>query len=203
MKYLTITILLLSCQCVSHAQQLVKKYSWKMSSMSDTKIEWVDLDNDSLLDVLVLAKGTNQKLQVQAYKNKLDSFPRRAITELDLTLNSYSLVDINNDNRIDLILNGFKTNHKTVQLTNQSAFQFASSNPTVPTLRITSQVWADFNLDGRMDWVVGGSDFLKIFQSTTTGYVLKLDSTSVKISSILAMDVSKDGRTDLIVSGTK
>lgn len=203
MKYLTITILLLSCQCVSHAQQLVKKYSWKTSSMSDTKIEWVDLDNDSLLDVLVLAKGTNQKLQVQAYKNKLDSFPRTTIAELDFTLNSYSLCDINNDNKIDLILNGSKTNHQTVQLTNQSKFHFTPSSPTVPNLKITGQAWADFDLDGKMDWVVGGTNFFKIFQGTGTGYVLKLDSTNVKISSILTMDVSRDGRTDLIISGTK
>jgi len=188
MKYLTITILLLSCQCVSHAQQLVKKYSWKMSSMSDTKIEWVDLDNDSLLDVLVLAKGTNQKLQVQAYKNKLDSFPRTTIAELDFKLNSYSLCDINNDNKIDLILNGSKTNHQTVQLTNQSKSQFTPSSPTVPNLKITGQAWADFDLDGKMDWVVGGTNFFKIFQGTGTGYVLKLDSTNVKISSILTMD---------------
>ncbi|MFN7603318.1 MAG: hypothetical protein ACK5R0_18170, partial [Bacteroidota bacterium] len=89
------------------------------------------------------------------------------------------------------------------QLTNQSKFQFTPSSPTVPNLKITGQAWADFDLDGKMDWVVGGTNFFKIFQGTGTGYVLKLDSTNVKISSILTMDVSKDGRADLIISGTK
>ncbi len=203
MKYRTITILLLSCQCVSHAQQLVKKHSWKTSSMSDTKIEWVDLDNDSLLDVLVLAKGTNQKLQVQAYKNKLDSFPRTTIAELDFTLNSYSLCDINNDNKIDLAINGFKNTNQCVQLISQSNFQFTPSNITVPALQITQQVWVDFNLDGKLDWAVCGANFLKIFQGTGTGYVNKLDTTGINVSSIVTIDVSKDGRKDLIVSGNK
>lgn len=203
MRYITITILLLSYHGVSHAQQLVKKYSWKTSAILDAKIEWVDIDNDSLLDVLVLAKDTNQKLQIQAYTNKLDSFPRKSIAELDFSLNSYSLIDINNDNKIDLILNGSKTNHQTVQLTNQSKFQFTSLNSPIPSLKITQQVWADFDLDGKMDWIVGGANFLKIFQATATGYVLKLDSTEIKISSILPMDVSKDGKIDLIISGSK
>jgi len=203
MRYITITILLLSYHGVSHAQQLVKKYSWKTSAILDAKIEWVDIDNDSLLDVLVLAKDTNQKLQIQAYTNKLDSFPRKSIAELDFSLNSYSLIDINNDNKIDLILNGSKTNHQTVQLTNQSKFQFTPSNIPIPSLKITQQAWADFDLDGKMDWIVGGTNFLKIFQSTTNGFVLKLDSTGLNVASIVTGDFTKDGKTDLFVSGSK
>ncbi|MFM7855649.1 MAG: gliding motility-associated C-terminal domain-containing protein, partial [Flammeovirgaceae bacterium] len=145
----------------------------------------------------------NQKLRIDSYKNNLTSFTSIGRLELDLMMNSYSLVDINNDNKIDLIINGSNANHRTVQLTNKSNFQFTLANPTIPALKITQQAWADFNLDGEMDCIVGGADFLKIFQATGTGYVLKLDSTNLKISSILTMDVSKDGKPDIILSGSK
>lgn len=203
MRYIPIAILLLSYHCVSHAQTLLKKYSWKTDSISNAKIEWVDVNNDSLLDVLVIGKSKNQKLQIRTYKNSLTSFATKGRHELDLALNSYSLIDIDNDNKIDLIVNGSNVNHQTIQLTNKSKFQFMSSNTPIPSLKITQQTWADFNLDGKMDLVVGGANFLKIFQATATGYVLKLDSTEIKISSILPMDVSKNGKIDLIISGNK
>lgn len=202
MKNISI-LLLLFVSSIATAQTLVKKYSWRSDSISQAKVEWLDVNNDSLLDILVLAKGKNQKLQVYTYKNGLTSFAPIGRLELDLVLNSYSLVDLNNDNKMDVTLNGSKVNHQSLLLTNQSKFQFTSSNAPIPSLKITQQVWADFNLDGKMDWAVGGSNFLKIFQATASGYVLKLDSTDIKISSILPMDVSKDGKIDLIISGSK
>lgn len=185
------------------SQSLTKKITWKTSSISNSKIEWVDLDNDSLLDVLVLARGANQKLQVITYKNGLASFAHAGNQEIDVILNSYSLIDLNSDNKLDLVINGFKNNQQSIQLINQSNFQFASSNISAAPLQITQQAWADFNQDGKLDWIVGGTDFLKIFQSTAIGYVNKLDSSGLKITSILTMDVSKDGKTDLIISGNK
>jgi gliding motility-associated-like protein len=187
----------------SHAQTLTKIHQWKTDSIAHTQVEWVDLDNDSLLDILVLGKTQNQKLRIYSYKNNLTSFTSTGRLELDIALNSYSLIDINNDNKIDLMINGFNDNHQTLQFTNQSKFQFTVATTPIPALKITQQAWADFNLDGEVDFVVGGVDFLKIFQATEAGYVLKLDSANLKISSILTMDVSKDGKPDIILSGSK
>jgi gliding motility-associated-like protein len=188
---------------VVHGQTLGKKFSWKINTISNANIEWVDIDNDSLLDILVLAKGANQKLQVSTYKNSLTSFALSSNQELDISLNSYSIVDLNNDNKLDLVVNGFKNNHQSNQLINQSNFLFTSSVIPVAPLQITQQAWADFNQDGKMDWIVGGANFLKIFQATSAGYVNKLDTAGLKITSILTIDVSKDGKMDIIVSGNK
>ncbi len=185
------------------SQTLSKKISWKTNAISDAKIEWVDINNDSLLDVLVLAKGTNQKLQVLSYKNNLISLSPTSSHELDVTLNSYSLIDLNNDNRLDIVINGYKNAQQSTQLVNQSNFQFISSAISLAPLQITQQAWADFNQDGKIDWIVGGADFIKVYQATPTGYIKKLDSAGLKISSILALDVSKDGKTDLIISGSR
>jgi len=202
MKGFFVTALLI-VGLTTYSQTLAKKFTWKTNTVSNAKIEWIDINNDSLLDVLVLAKGVNQKLQVSSYKNNLTSFVLTNNQELDVSLNSYSVVDLNNDNKQDLVINGFKSNQQTYQLINQSNFQFVSSAISIIPLQITQQAWADFNLDGKMDWVVGGTNFLKIFQSTTNGYVLKLDSIGLNVASIVTGDFTKDGKIDLVVSGSK
>lgn len=183
------------------SQTLTKKVMWKTNALSETKVEWIDVDNDSLLDVLVLAKGTNQKMQVLAYQNKLDSFSRKAIAEVDFALNSYSLVDLNGDNKVDFSVNGTKSTSNTQVFLNQGNFKFNSITQNLPNERIVTHTWVDFNMDGRLDLVMGGANFLRIFQQTSSGFSVKLDSTGITISSIATGDFNKDGRLDFIVSG--
>ncbi len=199
----TLVLALSMLSTLTFSQTLTKKVTWKTNTLSEIKIEWVDVDNDSLLDILVLAKGVNQKLQIQAYKNKLDSFPHKAIAELDFALNSYSLVDLNGDNKLDFSVNGTKAANNTQVFINQGNFKFNSILQNLSNEKILSHSWADFNTDGLLDLVMGGANFLRIFQQTSTGFSVKLDSTGINISSIATGDFDKDGRLDFIASGKK
>jgi gliding motility-associated-like protein len=197
-------LILLSMLCLAaNGQSLVKKFTWKSNTISGAKVEWADINNDSLLDVMVLAKGANQKLQVTSYQNSLTAFALANNQELNLAINSYSFADVNSDNKLDVVINGFLGTQQSKLLINESNFQFAESSLSVSPLMITCQTWADLNQDGKLDWVVGGNDFLKIFQATPTGYLLKLDSTGLKVTSLATSDFDKDGKVDLIVSGSK
>lgn len=56
------------------AQQLKKKFSWKEKAFKTLDITWVDVDNDSLLDVVLTGKDSLQKFKTIFLKNKVDSF---------------------------------------------------------------------------------------------------------------------------------
>lgn len=204
MKTNIAVILLFSCSAI-YSQTFQKKFTWKDASISLAKAEWVDLDNDSLLDIQILAQETNQKFRLSSFKNQnRTKFILSGTQELDLAMNSFSLADLNLDNRIDLVVNGTKLGSSTTtQLLNNGNFQFTSSVLGLPNLLISTQLLVDLDKDGKLDLVVGGDTFLKIFRSTDSGYLVKLDSSNIKIYSIVSNDYNKDGKVDLIVSGSK
>jgi gliding motility-associated-like protein len=200
-----LTLLLLTIGIAANSQTFQKKFTWKDNSVSQAKAEWVDLDNDSLLDIQILAKGTNQKLRLNSFKNQsLTKFALASTQELDLTLNSFSIADLNLDNRIDLVINGTKQgSSNTTQILNNGNFQFSNSVIGSINFSTSNQLLVDLDKDGKLDLVVGGDTFLKIFRSIDSGYSIKLDSSNIKINSIAACDFNKDGKADLVVSGNK
>jgi gliding motility-associated-like protein len=200
-----LTLLLLTIGITANSQTFQKKFAWKDNSISQAKAEWADLDNDSLLDIQILAQGTNQKLRLNSFKNQsLTKFTLSSTQELDLTMNSFSLADLNLDNRMDLVINGTKQGSSTTtQLLNNGNFQFSNSIIGSLNFSASNQLLVDLDKDGKQDLVVGGDTFLKIFRSTDSGYSIKLDSNNIKINSIAACDFNKDGKGDLIVSGNK
>jgi gliding motility-associated-like protein len=202
-KELTVLILLIAI--AANSQSFQKKFTWKDNTISQAKAEWVDLDNDSLLDIQILAQGTNQKLKLNSFKNqRLTRFALSSTQELDLTMNSFSLADLNLDNRMDLVINGTKQgSSNTTQILNNGNFQFSNSIIGSLNFSISNQLLVDLDKDGKQDLVLGGDTFLKIFRSTDSGYSIKLDSGNIKINSIAVCDFNKDGKTDLVISGNK
>jgi FG-GAP-like repeat len=195
-----LTLLLLTIGIAANSQTFQKKFTWKDNSISQAKAEWVDLDNDSLLDIQILAQGTNQKLRLNSFKNQsLTNFTLSSTQELDLTMNSFSLADLNSDNRMDLVINGTKQgSSNTTQILNNGNFQFSNSIIGSLNFSASNQLLVDLDKDGKQDLIMGGDTFLKIFRSTDSDYSIKLDSGNIKINSIAACDFNKDGKTDRI-----
>ncbi len=198
-------VLFLAIGVTATSQTFQKKFTWKDNTISEAKAEWVDIDNDSLLDIQVIAQGNNQKLRLSSFKNQnLKKFALSATQDVDLSLNSYSLSDLNFDNRMDLIINGTKQgNSTTSKIINNGNFQFANSTIALPNIAITTHLFVDLDTDGNLDLVAGGNTFLKIFRSSGSSYSIKLDSSNLKINSILAQDFNKDGKIDLLLSGSQ
>ncbi|MFM9838763.1 MAG: FG-GAP-like repeat-containing protein [Cyclobacteriaceae bacterium] len=201
----SLTIFFLMIGIVASSQTFQKKFTWKDNSVSQAKAEWVDLNNDSLLDIQVFAKDNNQKLRISSHKN--DNFSKFSLanTQLqDVILNSYAFTDINADNKIDLVVNGSKQGQSTeLQLLNNGNFQFTNSIITLPNITPSVQLFVDLDTDGHLDLVTGGETFFKIFKSNGINYSIKLDSTDIKVISIVAFDFNKDSRADIVISGSK
>ena len=64
----------MSIACLLNAQMLTKKFTWKDNSITTVDLSWVDIDNDSHLDVLLLGQSSQQSLKLISLKNNLTSF---------------------------------------------------------------------------------------------------------------------------------
>ncbi len=203
MKFGFITLLM----CISlaaYSQNFQKKYSWKANDLREVKSHWVDWDNDSLLDVVVVGKSSNTDSRIAFYKNSgAQSFALAKTKTEDMVPTDVYCADINQDNRIDLLLTGTIDGKAGVRaVINDSNLALRDSLLKLPEIVTTSLIAKDLDLDGRLDLVVGGSNFLKIFQNTGKAYELKFDSLGISVSSIASHDYDRDGKNDLIISAT-
>jgi gliding motility-associated-like protein len=197
--------LLVVTSLAAHGQTFQKKHTWKGNDLTDVKSYWVDFDNDSLTDVVVIGKSSSTNSRIAFYKNvKAKSFTLEKTHTEDMIPTDVYLADINQDNRMDLLLTGIidgKAGIRAVIIGENLSLR--DSLLALPELTITSLVAKDFDWDGKLDLAVGGADFLKVFQNTGKDYQLAFDSLGISIQSIASHDYDRDGRTDLMVSGTK
>ncbi len=201
-KLIWLCVLIIVSNSLS-AQQLKKKFSWKEKAFKTLDITWVDVDNDSLLDVVLTGKDSLQKFKTIFLKNKVDSFVVRSGLILSGTLNAQTWKDVDHDNRIDLVQFGATGSIATTSvLLNQGKFTFLKSEKKFPIIKdITFATLQDLDNDGHEDWIAVGINFIKIFQASDTTYQLRLDSTNLTIESIVTRDFNKDGLNDIVVSG--
>ena len=187
-----------------NAQTLIKKFTWKDKTLLNAELTWADIDNDSLLDVVLVGKDNQQKLKIIFLNNKLDSFIVRPSIVQNLPMQTYAIKDIDHDNLLDIIqiLNTNAVTGSSV-LINKGNFSFQQGSRKFPIVEASStfNTIIDLDNDGKEDWLVGGSNFIKIFQATDTIYQLKLDSINIAVESVMARDFNKDGWNDIIISG--
>ena len=186
------------------AQTLKKKFTWKDKSFKTLEVTWVDIDNDSLLDVALMGRDTLQKLKTVFLKNKVDSFVVMPGLSQNISLQTYTWKDVNHDNLIDIVQLGTTGSTATTSvLLNQGKFAFLASTKKFPVVNnVNYNSLLDINNDGKEDWITGGTNFIKIFQALDSTYQLVLDSTNLSIESIISRDFNKDGLNDIIISGS-
>jgi len=202
MKKLGLFFLTIFISLTSDAQTFKKKVIWK-GLFNTLNVEWVDIDNDSLLDVALVGKDNAFKTSTFFLKNKIDSFVLRTGLNQNTQLQTFSWKDINHDNLIDYVQ--YASNGSVYSSTvflNKRNFLFEPSKRVYPSAKdVSNNLIIDLNNDGQEDWIIYGTNFIKIFEASDTVYQMKLDS-SLVIESILIRDFNKDGLNDLVVSGS-
>ena len=185
-----------------NAQMLTKKFTWKDNSITTVDLSWVDIDNDSHLDVLLLGQSSQQSLKLIALKNNLTSFTANPPIQQNILLKSFCVKDINHDRKADLVLFGSTSGQPvTTALFNNGNFQFSKTNQGLPTISASATLFVDLDNDGKEDLITAESGSFKIFKAGIT-YLLKLDSSNINIESLSARDFTKDGLNDIIISGS-
>ncbi|MBL7856122.1 MAG: VCBS repeat-containing protein [Cyclobacteriaceae bacterium] len=172
----------------------------------DAQVAWADLDNDSLLDVVVIGKKMAGEIVLLTAKNNADTtFSWKAVKSTGYTNAVYQLIDYNLDNRMDVILSGvWNASPVTTAFLNNGDFTF--QNPVQPIIPVAGKMFrfADLDQDGRRELLINqeenGVTFLNLYRQSGAGWVKK-DSIEVELSALEVFDFDGDIDNDIFISG--
>lgn len=190
------------------AQQFKPKFKLNIDEpLTSIQVEWIALDRDTLLDLVVTGVAANGQMKLITYQNVNGESLVKKFTQLTGFKNGLmQLVDWNGDNKIDLLIAG-KTLVNTDALfvfENNADFTFTKNASKLLDHASLFRV-SDLNLDGKSDLITSGtqnaSSFLRVFQRTATGLTQAFDTVGIKVSDINVFNFDKLGQNDFIISG--
>jgi gliding motility-associated-like protein len=168
--------------------------------------EWVDFNNDGLLDVLLFmeSKSTNfyaaiikgDSIQPLSQVSKVFPIP---------SPDGYLLADYNRDNAMDIVVSGERNGIAvTTVYLNKGSYNFEKKDvATLPAF--THGRFADLDDDATPELVLSGEGnngfSTKIFKQGADDEWITIDSLRITCSSIETVDADGDGDVDLFLSG--
>lgn len=202
-----ILILLITTVSVN-GQQFKKKFQLSMDEpLTSIQTEWVALDRDTLLDLVVTGMAADGQLKIITYQNNSGNSLTKKFTQLTGFKNgTIQLADWNSDNLIDILVAGKTLINTDALFVFESKGDFTFQKSTSKLLDHASLFRvADLNQDGRLDLISSsmqnGTSYLHIHQNTTLGLSLVFDTVGVKINDVIVLDLNSDGANDFIVTG--
>ncbi len=202
-----IAVLLMVTITVS-GQQFKKKFQLSIDEpLTSIQTEWIALDRDTLLDLVVTGIAADGQMKIITYQNNSGMSLVKKFTQLTGFKNgTIQLADWNSDNRIDVLVSG-KTLMNTDALfvfENKGDFTFQKSTSKLLDHASPFRI-GDLNQDGRLDLISAGTQnttsFLHVYQNTSSGLSLGFDTLGIKINDLIVFDFNKDGANDFVVTG--
>jgi len=181
-----------------------------------------DINNDGRMDLI--ASGQNTSVIIRVYMNNGTNLVENSTWENNLTAftrGSIVLGDINNDGKLDLVLEGCTSDVTTsctgvkiskVYINNNTSFIESSQwEQNLTPVYWGSLALGDINNDGKLDLgLVGSSDngrIAKIYINNGTSFVenqqWQNSLTGIDEGSIAFGDINNDGKLDLALTGLK
>ena len=180
-------------------------------------VAWGDYDNDGLLDFLI--SGYDETIYngvSQLWRNTGAGFTNVTSTAapglLGLSDSFVSWGDFDNDRRLDFAIAGrSEGNLRITQLWRNLGGQFANVTAiTAPGLPGVSEspslAWSDYDNDGRLDFMLIGSNISQLWRNTGNGFTNVTTSVApglpgVGDSSLAWGDFNNDTRLDFLIMG--
>jgi hypothetical protein len=207
MKKSIVVILLSVLTSYVSAQQFAPAFTLALpDSIKKSTAEWVDLDNDGLLDILLLVTNDDDEQYLMFVKGDTVNAPAlRPQKTSTIEINAFAIVDYDRDNAMDIVASGIKTgNPVTVVYRNNGNYSFVETTLSMPVF--TKTLFTDLNNDARREWILsGGPDndgYLSIYSQAANGEWNELvDAMKMKATAIETVDADGNGIHDLFVSG--
>jgi VCBS repeat protein/fibronectin type III domain protein len=167
---------------------------------------WGDFDNDGRPDFLII--GNN--LASQLWRNTGSGFTNVPIAGLPaMFVSSVAWGDYDNDGWLDFLVEGFTTNRFIAQLWRNTGNGFTNVPVAgLPGVADGSLAWADFDNDGRLDFLITGltndaSRISQLWRSTGNGFTnVPVPGLSGNFDNSIAWgDYDNDSRLDFLIAG--
>jgi gliding motility-associated-like protein len=200
-----LTVILLAFETGLHAQQFLKLQELILpDSLTSVLPQSVDLDNDGLPDLLLLAANEDGEHFMMFVKGDTVNVPVLSTRFVKIPdVSAHHITDYDNDNQMDVILSG--AGDEVLLCKNLGGFQFDKITIGLPGF--STIAFADLDNNGRRECIVsgtsaGGDYFTKTFQHNgDLLWTVAHDSLKVLLSDIRIADFNADGLADLFISG--
>lgn len=199
-NFLTIILSLIS---IWASAQFQDKWHIKFPAGSEPlQVKWADVDNDSILDVVV-ANRINGRISFQAYSDSA-FLSIHELVRTGFVSGTFSLSDFNSDNRMDLIMSGVDTlgHHSTEVYLSNGEFIFTKQAAALVPFSSPTVVHSDLNSDGQDELVMTGSTgHLSVWKWSGSSATQVFDSANFIVHDILVYDFDGNGFNDIAASG--
>ena len=176
-------------------------------SIAQVDPEWIDLDNNGVLDIVLLMKSKTNR----SYLGIIKGDTMNTLSHIEkmmpvISHQTYIMTDYNRDNSMDIVISGEQHGVSvTAVYLNRDAFNFEEKLLALPAF--LKGIAVDLDDDAVPEMVLSGTDaggtFFKILQqSSETEWRIANDSVKLHCTSIENLDADGDGDIDLFVSGT-
>jgi formylglycine-generating enzyme required for sulfatase activity len=174
---------------------------------------WGDFDNDGKPDFLItgITNGASNDAISQLWRNTGNGFTSVPIPGLrGVFVSSVAWGDHDNDGLLDFLLEGLSANGFISQLWRNTGNGFTNVPiPGLPGIADGSLAWADYDSDGRLDFLITGlangvTRVSQVWRNTGSGFtnVSVPDLPGSFDNSLAWGDYDNDGRLDFVVAGT-
>jgi len=188
----------------SFGQSFQKRFSMATPFLlQNSKVQWVDADNDSLLDVMITNQATGE-IKFTFLKNiGRDSLKLMQTISSGYRLGQYFLTDFNNDNKIDIVVSGTNSSgtDQTDVFLNAGNFNFQKSPNEILTRAFNEILLADLNNDGKKDLIGSDANRLYLYERANEQFILRTD-TALSATSLKSFDFDDNVFHDVAVSGS-
>jgi hypothetical protein len=174
------------------------------------QLAWGDYDNDGDLDYIsVAADYSSMSDIIEVFKNNGNgSFAEQANITSNLNQATPSWADFDNDGDLDFLLSGW-INGSYAELYKNNGNGTFSKKPgiTIASLGNGASVWADFDNDGDLDFIITGHTDIgntKLYKNNGNSTFTENTGNSlvgVCYSSINTGDYDNDGDLDILITG--
>lgn len=184
----------------------------QLHDLVEPVFEWVDIDNDGLLDMFVTGRDITVTDSSRSISYIYHQLSDTSFTRLDVDLETFGtqlirLADLNMDGKQDLLISATNgANFEHVMYENQGDLTFSK---TVIT-RSEHLYWeelqlADLDNDGLLEIITSGTGGFTVYKNVIGAFTrvdLRDDLNEVKTAPVI-LDFDKNGFLDIFLAGTK
>jgi len=191
--------------------QPFEKIDLSFPGLSHGRINWIDLNNDRLLDVFISGVDDSISAKSQVYINHGGgNFVLINSGLPDITNASVAWADFDKDGDLDLLVSAYSVSHNgiiTRIYENKLPSAFAERDFGFADLHSGSVKWIDYNNDSHPDVFItgldsGGAPQLRLYKNTGNSFTeIQTGLPAVYFSSCEFYDFDTDGDADLLISG--